>query len=65
MDWFKTMTTNEYICGVKQFDWPRYNKKLWQRSYHDRIKRNEHSLKKIKEYIINNPANWGKDKFSQ
>jgi len=65
MDWFKTMTTNEYIRGVKQFGWPRYNKKLWQRSYRDSINRTDYSLQKRKEYIINNPANWNKDKLSK
>lgn len=29
MDWFKTMTTNEYIRGVKQSGWTRYTTKLW------------------------------------
>ena len=63
MDWFKTMTTNEYIRGVKQLGWKRYNKKLWQRSFNDNIIRTEYSLERIRKYIINNPANWGKDKL--
>lgn len=64
MDWFKTMTTNEYIRGVKQLGWTRYNKKLWQRSYHDVINRTDYLLQKRKEYILNNPAKWGKDKLT-
>ncbi len=28
IQWFKTMTTNEYIRGVKNNDWPRFNKKI-------------------------------------
>lgn len=27
---FKTMTTNEYIRGVKQLEWIRFEGKLWQ-----------------------------------
>jgi hypothetical protein len=29
----KTMTTNEYMRGVKQFNWPPFIGKLWQRNY--------------------------------
>jgi putative transposase len=32
MDWFKTMTTNEYIRGVKTWGWEPFNGKLWQRN---------------------------------
>ena len=31
----------------------------WQKSYHDRIVRNSNSLNYIRQYIINNPINWG------
>jgi len=30
VDWFKTMTTNDYIRGVKNQGWKRFNGKLWQ-----------------------------------
>jgi REP element-mobilizing transposase RayT len=55
------MTTNEYIRGVKNNNWQPFNKKLWQRNYHEHIIRNEQSYLKISEYIINNPANWEND----
>lgn len=58
IQWFKTMTTNEYIRGVKQLDWKPFNKRLWQRNYYEHIIRNEHSLENIANYILNNPANW-------
>jgi len=61
MDWFKTMTTNEYIRGVKQFGWQRFEGKLWQRNYYEHIIRNEQSYLKISEYIMNNPKNWEGD----
>ncbi|OGW39762.1 MAG: hypothetical protein A2Y97_03670 [Nitrospirae bacterium RBG_13_39_12] len=61
MDWFKTMTTNDYIACVKNYGWPRFNGKLWQRNYYERIIRNETELNKIREYIIYNPLNWETD----
>ena len=63
MDWFKTMTTNEYIRGVKNNDWKRFDKKLWQRRYYDHIIRNNVSHRRISNYIINNPAKWNDDQF--
>lgn len=33
----------------------------WQKSYHDRIIRNEKELQNIREYILNNPLNWALD----
>lgn len=35
----------------------------WQKSYHDRIIRNETEYFNIKNYIQNNPHNWQKDKL--
>jgi len=35
---------------------------VWQRSYYDHIIRNEKNLNNIKQYIQNNPLNWGTDK---
>lgn len=33
----------------------------WQHNYHEHIIRNEKELDRIREYIINNPANWNED----
>ncbi len=63
MDWFKTMTTNEYIRGVKQYGWTRFDKKLWQINYYEHIIRDEQSYQRITNYIVNNPVNWSGDKF--
>ena len=63
VQWFKTMTTNEYIRGVKQLDWPPFDRKLWQRNYFEHIIRNEFSYDKIANYIITNPSRWKEDKF--
>lgn len=58
VQWFKTMTTNEYIRNVKSNNWQRFNGKLWQRNYWEHIIRNEKSHKNISRYIINNPSKW-------
>jgi len=63
VQWFKTMSTNEYIRGVKQNGWQPFNRKLWQRNYWEHIIRNEQSYQTISDYIINNPAKWNDDKF--
>jgi putative transposase len=63
VQWFKTMTTNEYIRGVKQKNWHRFNKKLWQRNYYEHIIRSEDSYLQISEYIRTNPMKWHEDKY--
>lgn len=63
MQWFKTMSTNEYIRGVKTLDWKRFDGKLWQRNYWEHIIRDERSYDAIRKYIINNPRNWDVDKL--
>jgi hypothetical protein len=61
VQWFKTMTTNEYIRGVKQNGWRPFRKKLWQRNYYEHIIRNDDEYRRIAKYIANNPANWATD----
>ena len=58
MQWFKTMTTNAYILGVKQSHWPSFDGRLWQRNYYEHVIRNDDELNKIREYIIQNPDRW-------
>ncbi len=60
---FKTLTTKRYMDGVKNNDWPRFNKKLWQRNYYEHIIRNEKSCYQISEYIQTNPVKWQDDKY--
>jgi REP-associated tyrosine transposase len=62
IQWFKTMTTNEYIRGVKAASWPSFNGGLWQRNYYEHIIRNEDSLNRIRQYIIDTPARWAFDR---
>ncbi|OGC94669.1 MAG: hypothetical protein A2W25_13950 [candidate division Zixibacteria bacterium RBG_16_53_22] len=35
----------------------------WQRNYYEHIIRNEDDLNAIRQYILNNPANWANDEF--
>ena len=64
IQWFKTMTTNEYIRGVKSNNWKPFDGKLWQRNYWEHIIRNDNSYHRITQYIIENPSNWGNDKLN-
>ena len=61
VQWFKTMTTNAYIRGVRGHAWPSFPGKLWQRNYWEHVVRNEEELYRIREYIRNNPAQWEED----
>ena len=65
MDAFKSITTVEYIRGVKNLGWKPFDGKIWQRNYYEHIIRNEKSYNTISNYIINNPAQWQADKFYQ
>ena len=58
---FKSITTNEYIRGVKQHNWSSFPGKLWQRNYFERVIRDEDELNRIREYIIYNPVKWAED----
>jgi REP element-mobilizing transposase RayT len=62
IQWFKTMTTNEYIRGVKQYRRVPFPGRLWQRNYYEHIVRNENEMSRIRKYIRNNPAQWDTDK---
>jgi len=61
VQWFKTMTTNEYIKNVKQNYWQPFEQKLWQRNYHEHIIRNESAYLKIADYVQTNPQHWQDD----
>ena len=58
---FKTMTTKQYIDGVKQLNWRPFNKRVWQRNYFEHIIRDEKDYNRICEYIKNNPLKWELD----
>ncbi|RCW33319.1 transposase [Marinilabilia salmonicolor] len=64
VQWFKTMTTNEYIRGVKNGKFPRFDRRVWQRNYWEHIVRNENEYMRISQYIIDNPRKWINDKLN-
>jgi REP element-mobilizing transposase RayT len=63
IQWFKTMTTNEYIRGIKNDGWMPFEKRLWQRNYYEHIIRNYDDYQRIAKYITNNPRTWKDDKL--
>jgi len=56
------MTTNEYMRGIKTFEWTPFRGRLWQRNYYEHIVRDEESLNRIRRYILDNPARWEFDR---
>ncbi len=64
MQWFKTMTTNEYIRQVKSENWEPFPKHLWQRSYWEHVIRNESTLEVVRRYIVQDPMRWDLDRYN-
>ena len=64
VQWFKTMTTNEYIRGVKELGWQPFDKRLWQRNYYEHIIRNGQAYENIRNYILTNPERWKSDQLN-
>jgi len=60
---FKSMTTHQYIHGVKQSGWPPFPGKLWQRNYWEHIVRNEQDLTRLRAYIRHNPKKLALDEL--
>lgn len=54
----KSLTTNEYIKGVNDKRWPPYEKRFWQRNYHEHVIRCAKDYERIVEYIAQNPTRW-------
>ena len=38
--------------------------RIWQRNYYEHVIRNEDELRKVRQYIENNPAKWAYDKYN-
>lgn len=58
MRWFKSITTNRYIHGVKEKGWTPFNNTFWQRNYFDRVVRDQQEFDNVKRYIEENPQRW-------
>jgi REP element-mobilizing transposase RayT len=61
VQWFKTMTTNAYLRGVKENGWPTCPGKLWQRNYFEHVIERGNALNAIRRYIQENPLRWAFD----
>ncbi len=61
--WFKAMSTNAYMQGVNERGWTPFERRLWQRSFHDHIIRDERGLEMIRGYVMTNPSRWAEDTF--
>ena len=59
---FKSLTTLEYARGVHDTNWPPFHGRLWQRNFYEHIVRTDESMKKIRQYILDNPAQWAFDR---
>ena len=55
IEWFKTMTTNEYLRLVKEGSYPPFHQAVWQRGYYEHVIRNMDDLSEIRNYIVRNP----------
>jgi len=64
IQWFKTMTTNQYIRYMKNNNSLQFQNHLWQRNYYDHLIRNDKLLDKIRQYIANNPQTWDEDEHN-
>lgn len=59
---FKTFTAHQYGTGVASAGWPRYPGRLWQHRFHEHVIRHERELAAIREYIVDNPPQWHRDR---
>ena len=59
---YKSLTTVEYIRGVKTVKWTPFHGRLWQRNYYEHIVRYDESLRSIRQYVLDNPGRWAFDK---
>ncbi len=59
---YKSLATVEYVRGVEGLGWPPFHGRLWQRNYYEHIVRNDESLRRIRRYVLDNPARWSFDR---
>lgn len=56
--WYKSSVVESFRQGVSNDGWDPYDRRLWQRDYHDRIIRTDAELATIRAYIEGNPGRW-------
>lgn len=55
IQWYKNMTTDNYLAEMKINDWPQFNQQLWQKEYYEQPIQNKKEYLMAKKYIKNNP----------
>jgi hypothetical protein len=45
-----------YLRGIKTKDLPPFTGRLWQRNYYEHVIRDEPSLDRIRQYVLENPG---------
>jgi REP element-mobilizing transposase RayT len=55
---FKGTTTIAYAQHARAGEWRRFNGRLWQQRYFDRVVRNHRDLDRNRDYIRTNPERW-------
>lgn len=58
---FKSITTQRYAHAVNAALVEPFERHFWQRNYYERIIRNRYELNNVRQYIRDNPLNWGTD----
>jgi len=60
---FKSIFVWKYVQSIKNQNWPKFFKRLWQRNYYERIIRDNKEYLAVKKYIRNNPKKLLKTKI--
>ncbi|MCJ7620538.1 MAG: transposase [Anaerolineae bacterium] len=67
---FRPHALPEIVRAFKAFSARRINElrnmsggRVWQRSYYERVVRNEEELNRIRQYIAENPSRWSEDEY--
>lgn len=55
---YKSLTTDEYIHGVRDKNWSSFPGRLWQRNYYEHVVRDDDEMDRIRTYIADNPRHW-------
>ena len=56
-------TIPQFVSTFKRFCNKQYGKNIWQRSYDDRVIRNDTMYRKVWEYMDTNPHKWQEDRY--
>ena len=62
---FKSKSTNQYIKMVNNGTCQPFNKRIWQRNYHEHVIRDDVDYERVATYTINNPLTWEDDILSK